>query len=73
MDTKIMRLSGSTWAGNRSYPTLRRVLNASKNCALIRLYMCVKQVIRRTLNVLSGFYTEPNIVTLGPFRHAERT
>ena len=39
MVTKIVRLSGSTWVGTRLYPTLRRVLNGSKNRAPIRFYI----------------------------------
>ena len=58
MDTKIVRLSGSTRVGTRLYPTLNSVPNGSKNCSLIRFYIGVKQVLRRTLKgvkqVLSG-------------------
>ena len=49
MDTKIVQLSGSTRVGTRLHPTLRRVLNGYKNCARMRFYMGVKQVLRRTL------------------------
>ena len=52
METKIMRLSGSTRVGTRLYPILKRVLNGSKNCASIKFYMGVKQVLRR---ILKGF------------------
>ena len=49
MNTKIVRLSGSTRVGTRLYPTLKRVLNGSKNCAPIGFDMGVEQVLRRTL------------------------
>ena len=55
MDTKIVRLSGSTRVEIRLYPTLRKVLNGSKNCAPIRFYMGVKQVPRRTLKGFAGY------------------
>ena len=49
MDTKIVRLADSTLVGTRLYPTLKWVLNGSKNSAPIRFYMGIKQVLRKTL------------------------
>ena len=49
MGTQIVQLPGYTRVETRLYPTLRRILNGPKNCAPIRFYMGVKQVIKRTL------------------------
>ena len=51
MDTKIVRLSDSTQVGTRLYPTLRRVLNGSKNGAPIRFYMGVKLSFMKDLKL----------------------
>ena len=47
MDKKIVRLTGSTRVEIRLYPILKSFLNVSKNCAPIRFYIGVKEVLRR--------------------------
>ena len=58
MDTKIVRLLGSTRVETKFYPTLRRVLNDFENFAPIRFYMGVKQVVGMTLKGFIGVLRE---------------
>ena len=62
MVQKIVRKSGSIWIKGF-------YLGFMRDLKLLRIYR-PKQVLKKAK---TGFYTGSNIVTLGSFRHAERT